>query len=105
MSNKVSRRNLVKLIVGAGAVIAALPVIGRLSASPAVPLASSTQLHAPTTKTIEAETAGVGSTLPLILVLNGNRITGYRGLEEVSIEESSLASSLRTAFSASRSVS
>ena len=94
MSNKVSRRSVMKLIVMAGAALATLPLIGRVSAVP--------QSSSPAVASTERPAGGASdqvSGLPLVVVVKGNTVMGYRGLQEMSVEDDSLASILKGAFS------
>jgi hypothetical protein len=94
---KVSRRSVIKAFGVAGAALAAAPYLAKASAFQ--------QLSGP--QKSSAVAAGVrpsaqkSSTEPLVLYVKGDQIFGYRGLEEIPVQDSSLAGMLNGRFSSS----
>jgi hypothetical protein len=85
---------MIKVIAAAGAALAAAPYLAKASmftqqATPAK-LAS-----AGTAPQLSAQRS---SQEPLILVVKGDQVLGYRGLEEMPVRDASLAAMLNNAF-------
>jgi len=93
MSTKVSRRTVIKLIGVAGAALAAAPLVGKVSAL-AQP-AGLQKTQAPAVQTPPGESHSE----PLVLVVKGDEILGYRGLTKVPMNDASLAGMLHSRFS------
>ena len=93
MSTKVSRRTVIKFLGVAGAALAAAPLLGKVSAltQPAgLQKAQEPAILAPS-QTSQSE--------PLVLVVKGDEILGYRGLTKVPMNDASLAGMLHSRFS------
>ena len=93
MSTKVSRRTVIKLIGVAGAALAAAPLVGKVSA-----LAQPAGLQKTQVPVVQAP-AGESHSEPLVLVVKGDQILGYRGLTKVPMNDASLAGMLHSRFS------
>ena len=93
MSTKVSRRTVIKLIGVAGAALAAAPLVGKVSA-----LAQPAGLQKTQAPAVQAP-AGESHSEPLVLVVKGDQILGYRGLTKVPMNDASLAGMLHSRFS------
>jgi len=93
MSTKVSRRTVIKLIGVAGAALAAAPLIGKVSAL-AQP-AGLQKTQAPAVQTPSQQSYSE----PLVLVVKGDEILGYRGLTKVPMNDASLSGLLHSRFS------
>ena len=95
MSEKVSRRSVIKAFGVAGAALAAAPYLAKASAFQQMsgPQASSGAAAA------AQPIAQHSSTEPLVLYVKGDQIFGYRGLEEIPVQDSSLAGMLNGRFS------
>lgn len=97
MSSKVSRRTVIKFLGVAGAALAAAPLLGKVSAL--APTAGLQKTQAPA---IQAPSQQSHSE-PLVLVVKGDEILGYRGLTKVPMSDASLAGLLHSKFSAGES--
>ncbi|MDA4116542.1 MAG: hypothetical protein OK442_08315 [Thaumarchaeota archaeon] len=93
MSSKVSRRSLIKTMMVAGAALAAAPLLGKASAMQK--LSGSQKAGLPNNLTAAPEQS---YEKPLVLIVKGNQILGYRGLKEVRVQDSSLSSMLNAKF-------
>jgi hypothetical protein len=93
MSTKVSRRTVIKLIGVAGAALAAAPLVGKVSA-----LAQPAGLQKAQVPAVQAPSQQSHSE-PLVLVVKGDEILGYRGLTKVPMNDASLAGMLHSRFS------
>ena len=91
MSTKVSRRKMVKLMAAAGAALAASPYLAKVSA-----FAQQSNTSRPASAGNAAQAPSSGE--PLVLLVKGDQVTGYRGLEEMPLRDASLASMLNSAF-------
>jgi hypothetical protein len=95
MSEKVSRRSVIKAFGVAGVALAAAPYLAKASA---IQQLSGPQKSAPTIVGSQASRRNY-STEPLVLVVRGDQILGYRGLEELPLQDASLAGLLDGIFS------
>jgi hypothetical protein len=93
MSTKVSRRTVIKLIGVAGAALAAAPLVGKVSALAQPAGLQKTQAPAVQTPSQQSNSE------PLVLVVKGDEILGYRGLTKVPMNDASLAGMLHSRFS------
>jgi hypothetical protein len=96
MSTKVSRRTVIKLIGVAGAALAAAPLVGKVSAfgqSAALQKTQAPALQTPSSPSQQSYSE------PLVLVVKGDEILGYRGLTKVPVNDASLAGMLHSRFS------
>jgi hypothetical protein len=98
MSSKVSRRNLIKIIAAGGAALAAAPFLSRASAFTRGS-SSGTSSQAAGAPTGFAQQS---SDKPLVLVVRGDQVLGYRGHEEIPMQDSSFASMLHEKFTSAR---
>jgi hypothetical protein len=94
MSSKVSRRSLIKTMVVAGAALAAAPLLGKASAMQQLPGSQKTNQG----RLAEAPGQQQSFEKPLVLIVKGNQILGYRGLKEMRVQDSSLSSTLNARF-------
>jgi hypothetical protein len=94
MSTKVSRRTVIKLIGVAGAALAAAPLVGKVSA-----LAQPAGLQKAQAPAVQAPSSQQSNSEPLVLVVKGDEILGYRGLAKVPMNDASLAGMLHSRFS------
>jgi hypothetical protein len=94
MSSKVSRRTLIKTMMVAGAALAAAPLLGKASAMQK--LSGSQKTGSPKSLTGASEEQSYEK--PLVLIVKGNQILGYRGLKEMRVQDSSLSSMLNAKF-------
>ncbi|MGH9920513.1 MAG: hypothetical protein ACRD6W_16790 [Nitrososphaerales archaeon] len=79
----------------AGAALAAAPLLGKASAMQKLSGSQKTGLP----KSLTEASAGQSYEKPLVLIVKGNQILGYRGLKEVRVQDSSLSSMLNAKFS------
>jgi hypothetical protein len=93
MSSKVSRRTVIKLIGVAGAALAAAPLVGKVSAL--TQPAGMQKTQAPSVQAASQQSHSE----PLVLVVRGDEILGYRGLTKVPMNDASLAGMLHSRFS------
>jgi hypothetical protein len=93
MSTKVSRRTVIKFLGVAGAALAAAPLLGRVSALTQPDGLQKTQGLTGPTPTQQSHSE------PLVLVVKGDEILGYRGLSKVPMNDASLAGMLHSRFS------
>jgi hypothetical protein len=97
MSSKVSRRNLIKILAAGGAALAAAPFLSKASAfTRGSSSGTSSQAGAPT------GFAQQSSDKSLVLVVRGDQVLGYRGHEEIPMQDSSFASMLHEKFTSAR---
>lgn len=94
MSSKVSRRTLIKTMMVAGAALAAAPLLGKASAMQK--LSGSQKAGSP--KSLTGAPGEQSYENPLVLIVKGNQILGYRGLKEMRVQDSSLSSMLNSKF-------
>ena len=80
---KLTRRQTIKALAGAGFVLTSASVLGGIpiSAQPS-----------------RIENASSQSSEPLVLIVKGNQIMGYKGLNEQLISDSGLAATLAARF-------
>jgi hypothetical protein len=98
MSSKVSRRTVIKFLGVAGAALAAAPLLGKVSALTQPAGLQKTQGQAgPTLSQQQSHSE------PLVLVVKGDEILGYRGLTKVPMSDASLAGLLHSKFSTGES--
>ncbi|MBI2648730.1 MAG: twin-arginine translocation signal domain-containing protein [Thaumarchaeota archaeon] len=90
MSSKLNRRDAIKALAVAGAVIAAAPYMANVSGA-----TQSTPAGLKKT-TFRTDTKG-----PLVIVVTERMMMGFRGDEEFSIDDVDLASQLNRAFAGS----
>lgn len=90
MSSKLNRRDAIKALAAAGAVIAAAPYMASVSGAVQSTPAGLKKTNFPT------DTKG-----PLVLVVTERMMMGFRGDEEFSMEDADLALQLNRAFSRS----
>lgn len=90
MSSKLNRRDAIKALAAAGAVIAAAPYMAKVSGAVQSTPTGLKKTNLPT------DTKG-----PLVLVVTERMMMGFRGDEEFSVEDADLALQLNRAFSGS----
>jgi hypothetical protein len=90
MSGKMSRRRAIAVLAAAGAAIAAVPYISKVSGY--VPASSSPSKTA----------RSAASKQPLVVVVKENELLGFRGLNEFRLVDPALASTLNDAFQATK---
>jgi hypothetical protein len=94
MSEKVSRRSAIKALGVAGVALAAAPYLAKASAFQ--------QLSGPqksgSVVTATQPSAQQSSAQPLVLFVKGDQILGYRGLDEIPVQDASLAGMLNSRF-------
>jgi hypothetical protein len=93
MSTKVSRRTVIKYLGVAGAALAAAPLLGKASAFQQLSGTQKTQVP------VSPTTSQQSYSEPLVLVIKGDEILGYRGLTKVPMNDASLAGMLHSRFS------
>ena len=93
MSTKVSRRTVIKFLGVAGAALAAAPLVGKVSALTQPAGLQKTQAPAVRLPLRQSQSE------PLVLVVKGDEILGYRGLTKVPMNDASLAGMLHSRFS------
>jgi hypothetical protein len=93
MSTKVSRRTVIKFLGVAGAALAAAPLLGKVSALTQPAGLQKTQEPASLAPSQPSQSE------PLVLVVRGDEILGYRGLTKVPMNDASLAGMLHSRFS------
>jgi hypothetical protein len=86
MTKKLSRRQAIKALAAAGAVIAATPILSQ---------AFGTTQKSSEIPQIVHESKG---TEPLVIVVKRNELIGFRGLEEVRVRDAALAAKLNNEF-------
>jgi hypothetical protein len=92
MTTKVSRRAVIKMMGAAGVALAAAPLLSKASGL--------TQRPGPQKAQSPASLASPrSSSEPLVLVVRGDEILGYRGLVKVPVSDASLAGMLHSRFS------
>ena len=94
MSTKVSRRTLIKTVVVAGAALAAAPLFGKASAMQQL----SVSQKAGVAKDLAGSSGQQAREKPLVLIVKGDQILGYRGLQEMRVHDPSLSSMLNGRF-------
>ena len=80
---KLTRRQTIKALAGAGIVLTSASVLG------GIPISAQPSRN--------ENLASQGSE-PLVLIVKGNQITGYKGINERLINDSSLAATLAARF-------
>lgn len=90
MSSKLNRRDAIKALAAAGAVIAAAPYMAKVSGAVQSTPTGLKKTNPPT------DTKG-----PLVIVVTERTMMGFRGDEEFSVEDADLALQLNRAFSGS----
>jgi len=93
MSANPSRRKAIKALGVAGAALVAAPYLAKSSAFSQL---SGSQKSG--TAATAAQPSGVTSSQLLILVVKDDKILGYRGLEEIPVQDASLAGMLNGRF-------
>lgn len=100
MSISLSRRDALKGAMAAGAAIAASPYLlnlaGGLSAIPAQTIPAK-----PATASLPAastQSAAPSSSQTTVLVIKGDVVSSYRGLQSAKVQDAALASKLRSAI-------
>jgi hypothetical protein len=86
MPRKLSRRQAIKALAAAGAVIAATPMLSKAFGT--------TQQASEMTREVST------STEPLVIVVKGKELIGFRGLEEFRVADADLAYKLNSEFHA-----
>jgi hypothetical protein len=97
MSTKVSRRSVLKFLGVTGAALAAAPLLAKASAFSNV---SGPQKGVQSANLI-APSGQQSAVEPLVLYVRGDQIVGFRGLDEIPVNDASLAGMLNSAFSSS----
>jgi len=103
MSVNVSRRNALKGMMAAGAAVAALPYLANVAGTSIASAARSVPVQSVPTQATKAVTtaspslaASISSDVePIILVIKNDVVRGFKGLQEVRIQDSMLASNLK----------
>ena len=93
MSEKVSRRSVIKVLGVAGVALAAAPYLAKASAFEQM---SGQQKSA--AATAAAQPSQHSSPEPLVLFVKGDKVVGYRGMEEIPVHDASLAGMLLGRF-------
>jgi len=93
MSANPSRRKAIKVLGVAGVALVAAPYLARSSALQQL---SGPQKSEPTTT--GALPSGLQSSETLVLVVRDDKILGYRGLDEIPVQDASLAGMLNGRF-------
>ncbi len=91
MKAKTTRREAIKVLAAAGAILAAAPYLPRVLGN----------VQPENVKLGEASKA-TSSNDPLVVVVKDEELLAFRGLEEVRIVDSQLASQLNHAFNSGR---
>jgi hypothetical protein len=94
MSEKVSRRGVIKALGVAGVALAAVPYLAKASAFQEL---SGPQKNAPGASAAQPS-AQQASAQPLVLFVKGDQVIGYRGLDEIPVQDASLAGMLNGRF-------
>lgn len=94
MSEKVSRRTAIKVLGVAGVALAAAPYLAKASAFQQL---SGSQKSGPAAAVIQPSAGKTGAE-PLVLVVKGDQILGYRGLDEIPVQDALLAGMLNGRF-------
>ena len=97
MSTKVSRRKLIKIMAAGGAAIAAAPLLARASS---IGKQQGSGRKTPSETTNGALSAT--SAQQLVVVVRGDQVLGYKGAEEISVQDAALASTLHAKFDSAR---
>jgi hypothetical protein len=88
--NRLTRRKLIKVLAGSGAVLAATPLIASANAM---------QGRQNVEENISVAQTGFGNTDgTLVIVVKGSELVGYRGEEEIRLTDASLSSRLSSTF-------
>ncbi len=87
MSSKLNRRDAIKALAAAGAVIAAAPYMAKVSGA----------VHSTPTG-MKKTSFPTDSNGPLVIVVTERMMMGFRGDEELSVDDADLASQLNRAF-------
>jgi hypothetical protein len=95
MSRKASRRSMIKAMAAAGAALAAAPYLAKVSFASQQ---SSNGKMVLAGSTAQGSGQQSSSSTPLVFVVKGDHVLGYRGLQEVPIRDASLAAMLNNAF-------
>ena len=98
MSEKISRRSAIKALGVAGVALAAVPYLAKASAFAQL---SGPQKGAPAAA--GGQPSQHSSTEPLVLFVKGDKILGYRGLDEIPVHDASLAGMLNAKFNGATS--
>jgi hypothetical protein len=102
MSVSLSRRDALKGMMAASAAVAAMPYLASLAgtaqASPvqSVPVQATKAATAATTASPSILTSISTDVEPIILVIKNDVVRGFKGLQEVRVQDSGLASNLRS---------
>ncbi len=91
MKGKLSRREVIKVLAAAGAALAAMPYLPKVSGN----TQSDGLQHNATSK-------GSSNKDPLVILVKENELVGFRGLEEFKVVDPQLATHLNEAFQAGR---
>jgi len=95
MSEKVSRRKVIKMFGAVGVALAALPFVAKASAFQQI----SGQQRSPAVGAGIKASPQQLSGETLVLYVKGDQVVGYRGLAEIPVQDSSLAGMLNGRFS------
>ena len=90
MSEKISRRSAIKALGVAGVALAAVPYLAKASAFE--------QMSGQQKNVAVAKPSQHSSTEPLVLFVKGDKVVGYRGLDEIPVHDASLAGMLNSRF-------
>ena len=88
MSRKLTRRDAIRALAAAGAVIAAAPYMAKATGTVQTTPGSLGNVR------IHSDVSG-----PLVILVTENEMTGFRGEQEFRIEDATLASQLNRTFS------
>ena len=94
--SKVSRRTAIKVLGIAGAALAAAPYLAKASAFQQLPGSEKNGAASE----VMRPTAQQSYDAPLVLVVKGDQIMAYRGLNQMPVQDSSLAGMLNDRFGA-----
>jgi hypothetical protein len=98
MSEKISRRSAIKALGVAGVALAAVPYLAKASA-----LEQTSGLKESSPAPSAGQHSANSSNEPLVLFVKGDKILGYRGLNEMPVQDALLAGMLNAKFNGATS--
>jgi hypothetical protein len=94
MPTILSRRSMIKSMIAGATMLAAAPYLAKASAFQQGPGVKNSEVAGSATR----PNAQRSDEQPLVLIVKGDRILGYKGLNEMRVQDSSLAGMLNNRF-------
>jgi len=91
---KLTRREAVKTVAGAGVALAAISLLGGVTAAAAAP----SSVSRGTSAGLQDVRSNAANDEPLIIIAKGDQILAFKGMEEVRVKDGGLTSTLHSTF-------